>query len=604
VNLKAVSQIVADFFANRGVNAVFVLSGGAALHLIHAMNDNPKIDCIPVNHEQTAAFAADGFARASGGLGLALATSGPGATNLVTGIAGAFYDSVPLVFLTGQVSRSRMLKIPGLRQYGFQETPFTELVRPIVKGSFLVDNPQEIVKVLQEATWLAQSGRKGPVVVDIPDDVQRQVVDFDSLEEFIPPKEIDNEIFETRLNELYSLLRKSSRPVVVLGAGSESAANSGILETFLENLGVPIVQSWGASGFLKSSTDLNYGFFGTHGSRVANFIVQNSDLVLALGCRLDTKATGSPATVFARGAKKVIVEIDIAEIQKFERLGLNIDLVFHAKVEDFLNLAIDYLPSLDVRRHQWLMYCSSVKNELEIEDFQDLREFKPNPYLLLETVGRNLGENDIVISDTGLSLPYVMESIAAKFQIRVLHDFNNTAMGWSIGAALGVSKARPDSRVIVVIGDGSLAIGLSDLSTLSAKVLGAKIVLLDNRGHGMIRQTQDQWFNGRYVASSSDEGIDLPDWEQICNSVGIRYYALNAGKQIETVSDWLSTEKTSMLHVRLDRKWVVRPQVRFGFPNEDQDPPLERTIFKRLMLQEPLPQSLERDVASRSGNQI
>jgi acetolactate synthase-1/2/3 large subunit len=197
-----------------------------------------------------------------------------------------------------------------------------------------------------------------------------------------------------------------------------------------------------------------------------------------------------------------------------------------------------------------------------------------------------------------------MESIAAKFQIRVLHDFNNTAMGWSIGAALGVSKARPDSRVIVVIGDGSLAIGLSDLSTLSAKVLGAKIVLLDNRGHGMIRQTQDQWFNGRYVASSSDEGIDLPDWEQICNSVGIRYYALNAGKQIETVSDWLSTEKTSMLHVRLDRKWVVRPQVRFGFPNEDQDPPLERTIFKRLMLQEPLPQSLERDVASRSGNQI
>ncbi len=588
-----VSQFVARFFAEKGLRSAFVLSGGAALHLIHSLSEINEFECVPVNHEQTAAFAADGFARVSGGLGLAVATSGPGATNLITGIAGAFYDSVPVVFVTGQVSTTRMLKINGLRQYGFQETPFTDLVRPIVKGSFLVENPIDVRRVLEEATSMALSGRKGPVVVDIPDDVQRAEIDIDALATFTPRSDLKWEDPNSG-PALEKLIAESSRPVVVLGAGAAEAAKSGQLDRFLGSLGAPVVQTWAASGFVAPNSTLNFGFFGTHGSRVANLVVQNSDLVISLGCRLDTKATGSPATVFARDAKKVIVEVDPAEVHKFESLGLRVDLIVNAKVEDFLSGEISFARTQSERTSAWLSHCNYIRSELAKENFSDLSELGPNPYELLSALVPYLREDDIVISDTGLSLPYTMESIAAQTGRRILHDFNNTAMGWSIGAAIGAVKAIPKTRPVIILGDGSLAMALSDLSTLVANSKQPKMLLFDNSGHGMIRQTQDQWFDSKYVASTTESGIAFPDWEQVCGSMRIEYVEFDLMKSPEVIARWIESDLPALLHVKLDRKWVVRPQAKFGYPNEDQDPPIDRNLFRKLMLVEPMLQSRQR----------
>jgi acetolactate synthase-1/2/3 large subunit len=588
-----VALAIATYLRDQGSNAAFVVAGGASLHLIHAFANTPGCQYLPVHHEQSAAMAADGFARSSGRPGVAIATSGPGAMNLITGIAGCYYDSIPAVFVTGQVSTTRMVGSTGVRQVGFQETPIVDMVRPITKGAFAVLDKNDIRRVLEEAVWLATQGRPGPVVIDVPDDVQRQEVMWDALDTFSPPKAPPADVTHS-VEALQTAIAKAQRPVIVAGAGIVLSRAEEEFVDFAERWGGPVVLTWGVPHLLPQGHPQRVGVFGTHGNRHANLILQNADLVVSVGSRLDTKATGSPVNTFARDAVKVMVDIDPAELGKFEHFGLSMDVLIESDAGDFLRATRAL--SFPVITPQWREFCDAA--ESACEPFDRSRRDGPgiDPYDFTSRLGASAPEVLDIFVDTGCALPWMMTGLVPKSGQRIMHDLNNTAMGWSLPATIGGSVASPERPNACVIGDGSLMMSMHDLVTLSAINPRARVVLVDNSGYSMIRQTQDQWLGSNYHSSSQEGGLHFPEYAQLAASTGFDFINLGPEDDIDaTLQRFWSSARPVFLRVEIDPAWRVVPQVRFGRPNEDMEPLLPRDLFISMMLVEPLPQSLTAD---------
>lgn len=581
---ESVAFAIARALSTAGSDTAFVVSGGASLHLINAFAELPGCDFVPVHHEQSAAMAADAFTRASGRSGVAIATSGPGATNLITGIAGCFYDSVPAIFLTGQVSTTRMVGQTGVRQIGFQETPFVDIVQHVAKLAVQIRRPEDARRLLEKCLHESRSGRPGPVVLDIPDDIQRALVVWDQLPAFQP--DAARPVASMSLENLERHFAGRERPVIVAGAGVISAdARIQFLE-LVEAWGVPVALTWGAADLMPASHPLRLGMFGTHGERHTNFAVQNADLVLSIGSRLDTKATGSPVASFARHATRIMVDVDVLEITKFQSFGLEIHGVFVMDAKDFLVAAKAVSgPTIE---SSWLSICSAWRESLTTFDFSHRVGPGLNPYIFMNALSVSGPTGTHFFLDTGCLLPWFLSSFTAERGQRVFHDFNNTAMGWSIPALLGGRVAAPDRPAVAIVGDGSFMMSMSDLRTLSARTDTSKIVVIDNDGHSMIRQTQDQWFEARYFASSSEGGLNFPDLAAIAQASGFRVITVDEDDFGPALNDFWCAHDPVLMHVKIDSSWRVTPQVRAGFPNEDMEPLLPRAMFSDLMIIPPL----------------
>lgn len=583
------SDYVARFLAERGVDTVFAVSGGACLHLIHSVEAHPDLNLVCPLHEQAAASAADGYARLSGRFGVAITTSGPGATNLITGICCSYYDSVPCLFITGQVSTFRMVGDTGVRQIGFQETPTVSLVSSVTKYSVTINDPTQIRYELEKSIFLMNVGRPGPVLVDIPDNLQRELVEPDSLESFHPQPPAGRRFADSAASkfDVLKLMAASERPVIVAGWG---VALAGMREQFLEfarATNIPVALTWGAADLFAEEDPLNIGRFGTHGMRHANFAVQNSDLILSLGSRLDTKSTGTPVNTFARAAKKIVVDIDAAELGKFTKFGLEPDLL----IEDDLRVFFDTIKSSELEatrraREGWFAKIAQWKATFVDHD-RDLRADISglNPYEFITQLSRSASANSVVVVDTGCAIAWVMQAWAARAGQRVLHDCNNTAMGWSLGAALGCHFADPGRPLLVVIGDGSIMMTLQELASIRKHSIPAKIFLLNNSGYAMIQQTQDQWLGSNYVASSVDGGLAFPDFKKIALAFGYRHVEISDRRGLELgLSAHLDSNEPVLFEVVIPPHARVIPQVKFGRPNEDMEPLLPRDVFSSNML--------------------
>lgn len=551
------AEVVAKFIAQQGVDHVFGVSGGASLHLIHGIAETTQVKFIPTAHEAGAGFAADAYARLRG-LGVAVATSGPGATNLVTSIAAAYYDSVPILFLTGNVATFRFGAPLGVRQYGFQETPIVDMVRPVAKYAVCVTDPKRILYELTKAVSIAQDGRQGPVLVDIPDDVQRAEVDYGALQRFKPWAPMPP---TPSVERVLTALQVASRPLFVWGAGMRPYASDARL--LAARMGVPVACTWGAIDLMDASDPLMAGGFGTHGNRGANFAVQNADLIISIGCRLDTKATGFPAH-FARGAKIAMVDIDGAEIDKFRKLGRKIDIDIRADagafVVEMLRRTEDVKAFPD--RSEWQARVGAWKSRYPSRDDPSWKGTKP--YALVRRLAESIGKDDIIVSDTGTALGYLMQAYPFKGE-RFIHAFNATPMGYGLPAAIGAACAT-GRKVVLVTGDGSALMSLGEFATLSRHHAGrVRVVLLNNRGHAMCRQTQRQWLGGRYPATSIEGGLGFPNFKVLAKAFGI---------EIEEYD--------------IDPDAQLVPQAKFGQPLEDADPPLPREEFIEQMIVPPL----------------
>lgn len=586
----SVAQAVARFLRDKGSDTAFVVAGGASLHLIHAFASTPGCRYIPMHHEQSAAMAADGFSRSSGRLGVAIATSGPGATNLITGIAGCFYDSIPAIFVTGQVSTTRMAGTTGARQVGFQETPIVEMVRPITKAAIAVHDKSTIKAALEEAYVVATARRPGPVLVDIPDDIQRQTVVWEDLAGYAESS-LDPLLYENGIAFLEQAVRTARRPVLVGGAGIVLAGAESAFRDLAERWGVPVVLTWGAPHLVPDGHPCRVGLFGTHGSRAANLVLQNADLVVSVGSRLDTKATGSPVSTFARRAVKVVVDVDAAELRKFEHFGLDMDCLVQADAADFLRdmKAID-LPEVSKDWWDHIRHITDVCTA-----FDDSMRVGPgiSPYAFMRGLAESAPSDADVFVDTGCALPWLMTGFALKDGQRLFHDLNNTAMGWSIPAVIGGLTSSPLRKAVCVVGDGSLMMTMHDLTSLAALGSAARVVVVDNAGYSMIRQTQDQWLGSEYHSSSIDGGLHFPNYRLLAEACGFSYVDVCRPEDVTAALAKLwASDSPVMLRLQVDPSWRVVPQVRFGRPNEDMEPLLPRDTFDELMLVPPLPQSL------------
>jgi len=584
------SDYVAEFLAGLGIRHVFAITGGAAVHLIDSIAKRSDIDYICPQHEQAGAMAADGYARATGQLGAAISTSGPGATNMITGICCAYYDSVPVLYISGQVSTFRLKGARGIRQLGFQETEIVEMCRPITKYAVLVTDPQQIRYELEKACFLAQTGRPGPVLIDIPDNLQREEIDPSALPGFSPPEDAEPatlNVPEVVLRQCRDLLHAARRPVLILGWGVRLAGGEAQALRLVEALQIPVLLTWGVVDLLPAEHPLQAGTFGTHGTRYGNFTVQNADLILSVGCRLDTHVTGSPLNTFAREAGKIVVDIDSAELDKFADYGMPLTMGIRADAKDFVERLLPYVEGSQPLNAvpDWNAQVKSWKQAYPVDTPKSYCGEGVNPYQLVKHLAAAALAQEHFFIDTGCGVAWMMQGFPVKGTQRLFHAFNNTPMGYALPASIGASFAMGSGQVSCVTGDGGLQMNIQELATVLRHQLPIKIFLLNNGGYNMIQQTQEQWLDGRYEASTVAGGLAFPDFIKVAEAYGFKTLSITSNESIpELVGRAYAEPGPVFCDVQISPAQRVVPQVKFGRPIEDPEPFLPREEFFRNML--------------------
>lgn len=572
-----VSDAIAEFISRMGTLDVFGVSGGASLHLLDSIRRHPALNLICVHHEQTVAMAAEAYSRLTNRLGVGITTSGPGATNLVTGIAGAFYDSVPCLFITGQVSTTRMKGELGVRQIGFQETPIVEIVQSITKLAITVNAPEEVLPTLKLALDAAVSGRPGPVLVDIPDNIQRMEILDEKYFGEVQFHKIQVEGDFTEEFELFTeLLSKSKKPIIVCGAGVRASKKYESIVKKIENANIPVALTWGAKDLFSGSNEMILGTFGTHGIRKVNIALEACDLVISIGSRLDLKATGSPASSFAPRAKKIMFDIDLQEIEKFKQFDLDIDLPICIDLASIqFDSFLEILSNFEFKIDPWRSELSALSNSLNDEP-RNFESAGVNPYRFIKELSERVSGSTNVVIDTGCAIAWTMQEWQVKNGQRLIHDFNNTAMGWSIPATLASLLVSRERKTVCLVGDGSLMMALNDLPTISNNGAPVIIFLLNNGGYSMIKQTQDQWFEGEYFASSSITDLHFTNYELLSKANNFVYFKIENESEIySTLNEVLRSDDPIFCEVVIQSDARVIPIVKFGKPNHLMDPELQ-----------------------------
>ena len=535
-------------------------------------------------------MAAEAYSRITGNLGAALSTSGPGATNLITGVCCAYFDSIPAIFITGQVPRSQMKRGYAVRQLGFQETDVVSMFESTTKYAVLVDDPQSIKYELEKATYLARTGRPGPVLLDIPDDVQRAEINPDELKSFVPEEAPGLNKPDLDIKRVLELIAESKRPVVIFGGGIKAGKAQAKAVAFAEKLGFPVALTWAAMDILPYNHPLVVGGFGVSSVRWGNFAVQNSDLILTIGTRLDTHEAGDKLKTFAREARKIVLDIDKGELDKYKGRGMNVDIMINADAGDFfdqINDKLDGISKQDITG--WTERIKEWKNKYPVcpPQYFEQKE-KVNPYVFMECLSEASSEGDVIITDAGATLTWTMQAYKVKKNQKLFSAFNHSPMGYALSASIGAHYADGKNTVICIIGDGGIQMNIQELATIARHKLPIKIFLIDNRGYAIIRQTQETWLDSRYEASSLEGGLALPDFINIARAYGIGTEVIDNHAELRgKLSKILASHDAVLCTVNLRPDEKITPKLAFGRPIEELTPPLDRKEFLENMLIEP-----------------
>lgn len=569
-----VSDYIAEFLLENGVSTVFGYPGGAVTHLVDSFYRNPGIRWVGTYHEQAAAFAAEGYARLRNGLGAAVATSGPGATNLITGIGSAYFDSVPVLYLTGQVNTYEYKGELRVRQLGFQETDIVGIVKPIVKYAVRVTDPHDIRYELEKAVATALGGRKGPVLVDLPMDVQRAEIEPDEL----PGYRAADPDRSVSVEPVLRMLRESRRPMLLVGGGVRLSGAEQLLGEIAEKLRIPVVCSLMGRDAYDNSAENYIGMIGSYGSRGANFTAANSDLILAVGTRLDTRQTGTVPESFARDAKLIRVDADPAELAHkihSDEIGILSD------GKPFLEKLRQNLGSIPPVSSEWLSRAQKYRDSYPPYAEKSLSD--PN-YLLAELSGC-MGRGDTVCLDIGQNQMWAAQSLRLTDGRRLLTSGGMGPMGFALPCAEGVCYAGGEGDVYAVAGDGGMQMNLQELELVKRENLPVKIIVLNNRSLGMIRHFQEMYFEGR--TGGTVEGYAAPDFCKIAAAFGIPSMRLEQGGDFGQAKEFLASPGPLLLEVLLPQKTYVFPKLGVNHPVEEQEPPLSPEEFRKNMIVKP-----------------
>ena len=577
------SDYTLKFLEQKKVTKVFLITGGAISFMVDAFSRNNKVKYISVAHEQSAAMMADSYSRLGPNFSCTMVTSGPGATNLITGIACSYFDSIPSLHICGQVNTYEQQdghkSTKNVRQVGFQETDIVKISKPITKYSYKLKNASEIRYVLEKAYYLATTGRPGPVLIDIPMDLQRVVVNPKKLKPYKPVIEKKSLNYKNIIIKIENLLKKSKKPVLILGGGIKCGKAELDLLKFLKILKIPIVTTWSGVDLVDYNNQYYIGNVGVYGSRAANFTVQNSDLIFCLGTRLDTRITGGVPKSFARDAKKIVVDVDRFELDK--KRGLKIDLKVQSHIKKFIQNYLSY-QKIIFERDAWLLKCNKWKAKYPVISKDFFKEKKyVNPYVLMDKLSKTLNKNDIIIADDGGHLTWTIQSFKIKFGQKLFSAFGNSPMGYSLPASIGASIAKGKKRIICIDGDGSIQINLQELHTIDKLKLPIKIFILNNGGYGIIKQFQELYLGKRYEASG--KGVSNPDFKKISNAFNINYNLIKNHNELKKLDKIIDSKKAEIIEVRLKDNQKIIPKLQFGNPIEDLSPLLPRKEFYKNM---------------------
>jgi acetolactate synthase-1/2/3 large subunit len=575
--MNKISDIIAKFLKKKKILNVFAITGGASIHLIHSISKTNNMRCIFNHHEQSSAMGADAVSRIKGSPSCAVATSGPGATNLITGIACAWFDSIPVIYLTGQVTTFRLKKNLNIRQLGFQETDIINIVRPITKYAVQIKNPYLVLYELEKAFYISQDGRQGPVLIDIPDDIQRMKVKESKLLKFYKPPKKKIRIKNTL--QLFKLLQKSKRPTLIFGGGINRYFNNQNINKLINFLNIPFLTTWGAKSLLNEHK-LNYGTFGTHGSRNGNFCVQNSDLLIIIGSRLSTRETGSPIKYFARSAKIVLIDIDINEILKFKKLK--------KKIHDYYNCdSLEFIKKfLSENRNKKIFY----KKEWINQNLKWKKIFKRkynnfnsiDPYFFINKLKEFSPKESNFFVDTGSCLAWIMQDFKCSKYQKIFHDLNFTAMGWALPASIGASVEK-FKNIVCIAGDGSFMVNIQELSLVKKYCKNLKIIIINNKGYAMVQQTEGEWLENKHFGTSCKD-LSFPDFKYISLANQINYTSIKNSIDLDKLNKFFKSSKNEICEIFISPQKQVIPQVKFGRPIEDAHPTLGEKFLKENMI--------------------
>ena len=588
-----VSDYIAKFLADRGITHAFGMSGGAAVHMFDSIDRRTDIEIISMTHEQCAAIAADGYARATGNVGVAICTSGPGATNLLTGTCCSFYDSIPTLMLTGQVSRPRLKGELAVRQLGFQETNVLSIFQSVTKYAVQLKEAKDIKLCLEQAFFLACEGRPGPVLIDIPDDLQRAEVDPQNLVGFEEPKgSIDGQLLDSNIRLLLKKLSNAKRPVVVLGGGLKTPFVGPSLLRCLDKMGAPVLLSWAAVDLLPSEHPLRVGTFGVYGSRAGNLTVQNADLVITLGTRLSQNLTGGILESFARDAEIVMVDVDAAEMNKFDGRGIKVGLRIQARLTDALACLSTQLesfvpPSLADWQTKILHWRQILPKDLSPIAENHIQCLDANEFIVC--LSRVLPESMKIFLDTGGNLTWACNELSPKLDQQVYSAWNHTPMGYSLPAAIGAAFANPGQTITCLIGDGGLMICMAELATVVKYQLPIKIFLFNNHSHGIQKQTLETWLGGRKVGVDPSSGVAFPaSWTRLAEAFDIAVFTIdNEATMQSQLTELYAAKGPVFVNVEINPEQKLYPVLKFGQPLEFQLPELKNVNISDEMIVSP-----------------
>ena len=564
------AQYIAEFLARVGCNQVFLLTGGACAFMIDAVANHKDLNYTCFQHEQSAAMAADGLWRADRKVGVTMATSGPGATNLITGIACSYFDSIPSLHITGQVNQREASSYHGanVRQSGFQETKIVEMVRPITKYAVMATSGEELRQELAKAYAIATSGRMGPVLVDVPMDIQQ----IDVGEEIIPPSPlpVSSESVDAVAKALSETLESSQRPVVLFGGGVGLANVHRPVVDWLAATGLPFVASWAGLTWFDHDHPGFHGQIGVYGNRGANFILQNADAVIVLGSRLDNRQrSGNPAQ-FAVGAKVHVVDVDAEELKKYASDGYLANLLDFAKLPEALR-------RVGLRRlsAEWQDYAREMKRRYLGKEFSASAERLAalSPYQVVRRISELLDEDAIVAADTGACVCWTHQAFRVK-RHTLFTSGGNSPMGYALPAAIGAKRALPGRQVVCISGDGGFQVNLQELQTLAHHRLDVAVIVMNNASYGIIKQFQDSYLGSRYSASQG--GYSVPDFSRIAEAYGLRAATV---RSLDDLTPDLFRGGPIVVNVVLHPDLLIEPKLEMGRPINDQFPYLDAAEY-------------------------
>ena len=562
------SDYVMRTLADWGVRHVFLVTGGGAMHLNDSTGKEKRLRYVCTHHEQAAAMAAEAYARVTGDIGVVSVTTGPGSINALNGVFGAWTDSIPMLVISGQVKRETCLasyQLSGLRQLGDQEIDIVRLVSGITKYAALILDPASIGYHLGRARFLAVSGRPGPCWIDIPVDVQSSMVDEHSLRPYDPSEDTltwDITGISQVCEQVLERIQQAKRPVILAGTGVRLAHAEAEFEAVVRMLGIPVTTAW-THDLIPSDDELFCGRPGAIGQRAGNFVVQNADLLLILGSRLNLRQVSYNWHSFAKKGFKIQVDVDKAELEK---PTVRPDLPIHCDLRLFLSELIrqlsesEYSPGV---HREWLGWCRErTKRYPPVLPRHRTTSGKVNPYHFVDLLFGMLSEDDVIVTGDGTACVVTFQAAQLKKGQRLFSNSGSASMGYDLPAAIGAAVARAGKRVICLAGDGSIQMNVQELQTVVHHQLPIKIFVLSNNGYLSIRTTQATFFRGNFVGESVASGVSFPDIVKVASAYGIPAFRIDSPKCLGRIPDLLSTPGPSLIDITLDPSQEFEPRLK------------------------------------------